>query len=117
MSILGSLKKRPISAIHGQRQFALYDLQQEIRQGEQSAPPARPAILTRRLNRFGGNRLVLAKKYGYGNDDGIMAVTYANITQAQRKVDQLKALGVECYVSGDRPFYVTFDEDPNQGKE
>jgi hypothetical protein len=115
MSILGKLKKRPnFKAIHAQRQLALSDLQQEIRQG---GNVDRPRILTRRLNRFGGNRLVLAKKYGYGNDDGIMAITYANITQAQRKVDQLKAQGYECYVSGDRPFYVTFDKDPNEGEE
>lgn len=50
---------------------------------------------------------VLAKTY----KGGLCAVTYANRTQAMRKVEELMAAGVKCELHKGlgRPFYVRFD--------
>ena len=64
-------------------------------------------ILTTRLART--NRLVLAKQWpGYG----LQPVTYANRSQAEKKIEDLQRDGVDCFLTGDRPYYVTFDHEP-----
>jgi len=51
--------------------------------------------------------VVLAKPY----NGELTSVTYANRTQAEKKVAELTAGGVKCYVwqGRGRPFYVRFD--------
>jgi hypothetical protein len=63
-------------------------------------------LLTTRLNHWGNNTLVLAKKY----DGKPIAVTYSNKTQAQKRIDTLKSQGVDCYLYGNYPFYVAMKE-------
>jgi hypothetical protein len=49
---------------------------------------------------------VLAKKTKWG----ISPVTYTNMTQARRRAEGLKAIGVNCGVIGLRPLYVRIYE-------
>lgn len=53
--------------------------------------------------------VVLAKRTEYG----LLAVTYANHTQAQKRVDFLRELGIACRVLHSpryRPFFVAIGE-------
>ena len=64
--------------------------------------PTAPATVTLR-----SGAVVLAKPY-HGD---LYAVTYANRTQAEKKVADLTAAGAKCAVwrGTGRPFYVRFD--------
>jgi hypothetical protein len=56
-------------------------------------------MLTTKLN---NGCVVLAKLY----KGDVYAVTYANITQAEKSAAKLQAQGVECKVIGNRPYFV-----------
>jgi hypothetical protein len=60
-------------------------------------------ILTTTTRRFRGN--VLAKQ----DKSGTRPVTYANLSQAERKRNELRAAGVECHVTASWPFMVVID--------
>lgn len=63
----------------------------------------RPDITTVELE--ARKAVVLAKQTHYG----LIAVTYANRSQAYKKADELQALGIECAVIGRHPFYVRIE--------
>lgn len=60
----------------------------------QKLPTTAPQVLTVKLR---NGLVVLAKKTKYSDAD---AFTYCNDTQAEKKADQLRAQGIDCYVWG-----------------
>jgi hypothetical protein len=60
------------------------------------------------MTQLPNGRTVLAKATKYGTS----AVTYANRTQAEKKVAEIRAAGIACYSTRyrGRPIYVVFGE-------
>jgi len=63
-------------------------------------------IIFKRLNHWGHHTLVLAKMI----DGEPQAITYANRTQVNKKIESLSGSGREFYLYGERPFYVAVVE-------
>lgn len=53
-------------------------------------------------------RIVLAKPY----KGEIYPVTYANVTMATRKSGEMNLAGFKAWVTGNRPYFVTFEAVP-----